>query len=89
MFEYIAEQPAEAEAFAQAMKSTLTFVSAEVARFLDTRSATLVADIGGVGGALLHAVLERTRRSTASSSTCPILPPSHAAPRRKPDLSVA
>jgi hypothetical protein len=59
VFEYIAEQPAEAEAFAQAMKSTLAFVSAEVARLLDTRSATLVADIGGAGGALLHAVLER------------------------------
>jgi hypothetical protein len=59
VFEYVAEHPAEAEAFAQAMKDTLAFDSAEVARLIDTRSTSLVADIGGAGGALLHAVLER------------------------------
>jgi O-methyltransferase domain/Dimerisation domain len=58
VFEYIAERPVESQTFARAMKRAITFVTDEVARVLDTRSATVVADIGGAGGSLLHAVLQ-------------------------------
>jgi hypothetical protein len=58
VFEYIAERPAESQTFARAMKRAITFVTEEVARILDTRSATVIADIGGAGGSLLHAVLQ-------------------------------
>jgi hypothetical protein len=58
VFEYIAERPAESQTFARAMKHAITFVTEEVARILDTRSATVVGDIGGAGGSLLHAVLQ-------------------------------
>jgi hypothetical protein len=58
VFEYIAERPAESQTFTRAMKRAITFVTEEVARILDTRSATVIADIGGAGGALLHAVLQ-------------------------------
>jgi hypothetical protein len=58
VFEYIAERPAESQTFTRAMKRAITFVTEEVARILDTRSATVIADIGGAGGSLLHAVLQ-------------------------------
>jgi Dimerisation domain/O-methyltransferase domain len=58
VFEYIAERPAESQTFTRAMKRAITFVTEEVARVLDTRSATVIADIGGAGGSLLHAVLQ-------------------------------
>ena len=45
---------------------------AEVARLLDTRSATLVADIGGAAG-LLHAVLERNPALNGIVFDLPIL----------------
>ncbi len=40
------------------MKRAITFVPDEVARILDTRSATIIADIGGAGGSALHALLQ-------------------------------
>ena len=58
VFEYIAERPAESETFTRAMKRAITFVTEEVARILEARSATVIADIGGAGGSLLHAVLQ-------------------------------
>jgi hypothetical protein len=58
VFEYIAERPAESQTFTRAMKRAITFVTEEVARILDTHSATVIADIGGAGGSLLHAVLQ-------------------------------
>ena len=58
VFEYIAERPAESQTFTRAMKRAITLVTEEVARVLDTRSATVIADIGGAGGSLLHAVLQ-------------------------------
>lgn len=58
VFEYIAERPAESQTFTRAMKRAITFVTEEVARILDTRSATVIVDIGGAGGSLLHAVLQ-------------------------------
>jgi hypothetical protein len=58
VFEYIAERPAESQTFTRAMNRAITFVTEEVARILDTRSATVIADIGGAGGSLLHAVLQ-------------------------------
>jgi hypothetical protein len=61
VFEYIAERPAESQTFTRAMKRAITFVTEEVARILDTRSATVIADIGGAGGSLLHAVLQANR----------------------------
>lgn len=61
VFEYIAERPAESQTFTRAMKRAITFVTEEVARILDTHSATVIADIGGAGGSLLHAVLQANR----------------------------
>jgi predicted O-methyltransferase YrrM len=58
VFEYIAERPADSQTFTRAMQRAITFVTQEVARILDTRSATIVADIGGAGGSLLYAVLQ-------------------------------
>lgn len=58
VFEYIAERPAVSQTFTRAMQRAITFVTQEVARILDTRSVTIVADIGGAGGSLLHAVLQ-------------------------------
>ena len=61
VFEYIAERPAESQTFTRAMKRAITFVTEEVARILDTHSATVIADIGGAGDSLLHAVLQANR----------------------------
>ena len=57
-FDYLAEQPDQSRAFIGAMARGLTAVTREVARLVDTRSATIVADIGGASGSLLHAVLK-------------------------------
>jgi SAM-dependent methyltransferase len=56
-FEYLTKNPIEAEAFTRVMTSDTAVVSQEVARTVDTRSVTVVADIGGAAGALLHALL--------------------------------
>ena len=57
-FDYLAEMPDESRAFIGATTRGLGAVTREVARLLDTRSATIVADIGGASGSLLHAVLK-------------------------------
>jgi predicted O-methyltransferase YrrM len=57
-FDYLAERPDESRAFIGATTRGLAPVTREVARLLDTRSTTIVADIGGASGSLLHAVLK-------------------------------
>lgn len=57
-FDYLRGQPAEAEAFTQAMSGLTAAVSAEVARLLDTADVHNAVDVGGAGGALLIGLLE-------------------------------
>ena len=49
-FKYITERPIGSQTFAWAMQRAITFVTKEVVRILDKRSATVFADIGGAGG---------------------------------------
>lgn len=58
IFEYYQQQPAESEAFTNAMRDLTAVVSAEVARLLDTTTVSHAMDVGGAGGALLIALLE-------------------------------
>ena len=57
LFEYLAANPAEASAFAEAMTSFTSTVAEETARVIDTSAVNIVADIGGSHGAMLHALL--------------------------------
>lgn len=58
-WEYYAKAPEEAEAFGESMISINVQSSIEIANFVDTKSARLAVDVGGAGGSLIKAVLER------------------------------
>lgn len=55
---YLAERPAEAEAFAQSMNRVSSEVSREAARLLDMHDVHLVVDVGGASGTLVFALME-------------------------------
>jgi hypothetical protein len=57
IFEYFATHAAEAAAFTEAMTSLTSTVAEETAQVIDTSAVNIVADIGGAGGAMLHALL--------------------------------
>ena len=57
LFEYLALNPAESAAFADGMSSLTSTVAEETARVIDTNAVSIVADIGGARGAMLHALL--------------------------------
>jgi hypothetical protein len=57
LFEYLATNPDEAAAFTEGMTSFTSAVAEETARVIDTSAVKIVADIGGAGGAMLHALL--------------------------------
>ncbi|HEY4461666.1 MAG TPA: methyltransferase [Streptosporangiaceae bacterium] len=57
-FEHFRRNPAEAALFSQAMTSTTGWVNDVIAGVIDTSSASVVADIGGAEGALLHLVMK-------------------------------
>lgn len=58
IFEYYGQNPAEADAFTEAMESITAAVSGEAVRILDTVGAERVVDVGGANGALLAPLLE-------------------------------
>jgi hypothetical protein len=57
LFEYFATNAKEAAAFTESMTSLTSTVAEETARVIDTSAVDVVADIGGAGGAMLHALL--------------------------------
>jgi len=57
IFEHYGKNPREAAAFSGAMRGLATMVAGEVARVVDTRSSTVVVDVGGATGTLLAAVV--------------------------------
>lgn len=57
LFEYLAANPDEAAAFTEGMTNFTSTVAEETARVIDTSAVKIVADIGGAGGAMLHALL--------------------------------
>jgi O-methyltransferase/methyltransferase family protein len=58
LFEYFAANAAEAAAFTESMTSLTSTVAKETAKRINTRGVNIVADIGGAGGAMLHALLQ-------------------------------
>jgi O-methyltransferase domain/Dimerisation domain len=58
VFEHLAELPEESAIFTRAMARALTFETAEAVRAIDASETTVIADIGGAAGSLLHAVLQ-------------------------------
>ncbi len=58
LFDYYAQNPKESAQFTEAMDGMSGVVAKEIAQIVDTRSASIVADIGGAGGVLLRALLE-------------------------------
>lgn len=57
LFEYLATNPTEDSAFAEAMTSFTSTVAEETARVIDTSGVNIVADIGGSRRTMLHALL--------------------------------
>jgi hypothetical protein len=57
LFEYLEKNPAEAAAFTEGMTSLTSTVAEETARVIDMSGVNIVADIGGAGGPMLHALL--------------------------------
>ena len=57
LFEYFAINAAESAAFADAMTSLTSTIAEETAQVIDTSGVKIVADVGGAGGAMLHALL--------------------------------
>jgi hypothetical protein len=62
LWEYYKKNPEEAAEFSAAMTGMTAIVSKEVAEIVDTRSVEVAADIGGSGGALVHALMESNPR---------------------------
>jgi hypothetical protein len=58
IFERLADFPEDSATFTRAMVQALRFETAEAVRVIDPAPATVIADIGGAGGSLLHAVLQ-------------------------------
>jgi hypothetical protein len=58
LFEYFATNAAEAAAFTESMTSLTATVAKETARLINVSGVNTVADIGGAGGAMLHALLQ-------------------------------
>jgi len=58
LFEYFATNAAEAASFTESMTSLTSTVAKETAKRIDTGGVNIVADIGGAGGAMLHALLQ-------------------------------
>jgi O-methyltransferase domain len=56
-YDYLAKTPAEGNAFAEAMTNSTARVTEELARIIDTGSASTVADIGGSSSMLVGAIL--------------------------------
>ena len=57
-WEYLAETPAEAAAFTDAMKSASLVFNRDAARLVDTQSVRVAVDIGGASGTLIHSLME-------------------------------
>lgn len=62
IFEHYGKNPREAAAFSGAMRGLSTMVAREVARVLDTRTSSVVVDVGGATGTLLAAVVGANER---------------------------
>jgi O-methyltransferase domain/Dimerisation domain len=62
VWEYYKDNPEESAAFSAAMSGMTAMVSKAVVAIVDTRSIEVAADIGGSGGALLHALMEANPR---------------------------
>jgi hypothetical protein len=62
VWEYYKKNPEEAAEFSAAMSGMTATVSKEVAEIVDTRSVEVAADVGGSGGALVHALMESNPR---------------------------
>jgi len=58
-FDYLAQAPAEAQAFTVGMGGISDVISDKAADMIDTRSITVAADIGGASGAFLYALMAR------------------------------
>ncbi len=58
-FDYLAQAPAEAEAFMVGMGGISDVVSDKAADTIDTSSIAIAADIGGVSGTFLYALMAR------------------------------
>jgi hypothetical protein len=58
LFEYFATNAAEAAAFTESMTSLTSTIARETAKRINARGANIAADIGGAGGAMLHALLQ-------------------------------
>jgi len=58
-FDYLAQAPAEAEAFMVGMGGISDVISDQGAAMIDTGSVTVAADIGGASGAFLYALMSR------------------------------
>jgi len=58
-FDYLAQAPAEAEAFMVGMGGISDVISDRAADMIDTGSSTVAADIGGASGAFLYALMQR------------------------------
>jgi hypothetical protein len=58
IWDYYKANPEEAAEFSAAMSGMTAIVSQEAAAIVDTHSFEVAADIGGSGGALLHAFME-------------------------------
>ncbi len=61
-FDYLAQAPAEAEAFMVGMGGISDVISHKAADMIDTRSVTVAADIGGASGAFLYALMARNEK---------------------------
>ncbi|MEI9975000.1 MAG: methyltransferase [Ignavibacteriota bacterium] len=57
LFDYFTANTEEGNTFTDAMTNMTSSVAEEMARVIDTTAVEVVADIGGAGGALLHALL--------------------------------
>jgi hypothetical protein len=58
VWQYLADTPAEAAAFTEAMKSASLVFNRDAARLVDTRSVRVAVDIGGASGTLIHSLME-------------------------------
>ena len=58
LFEYFATNAAEAAAFTESMTNLTSTIAKETAKRINTSGVRTVADIGGAGGTMVHALLQ-------------------------------
>jgi len=56
-WEYLADTPADAAAFAEAMTNVAAIFNRDAARLVDTQSVRVAVDVGGANGTFIHALM--------------------------------